>query len=41
MSIIFSKKGRKAIQFIFGFVAILVTISMIALYAPGIALLFQ
>lgn len=40
MSILFSKKGRKAIQVIFSFVAVLVTLSMILMFAPGIVAMF-
>lgn len=36
MSILFEKKGQKVIKVIFSIVGILVVISMVILYAPGI-----
>lgn len=36
MSILFSKKGRKAVKVIFGILAVVVTLSMIAMSAPGL-----
>jgi hypothetical protein len=40
MSILFSKKGRKAVKVVFGIVAVLVTLSMILMSAPGLIGMF-
>lgn len=40
MSILFRKQGRKIIRIIFIFLAVLVTLSMIAFSAPGLFGLF-
>jgi len=35
MSILFHQKSKKTIKVVFGFLAILIAISMVFLYAPG------
>lgn len=40
MSILFHKKSRKVVRVLFAILAVLVTFSMLALYAPGIFTMF-
>jgi hypothetical protein len=40
MSILFHKKGKKVMQFIFGFIGILIILSMLLVSAPGVVNLF-
>jgi hypothetical protein len=40
MSFVFSRKGRKAMKAAFSVLAVLIAISMILLYAPGLFNLF-